>query len=135
MPAATTERNTVFRESLDFEFPVAASTRILQGVMVQVNASSVAVEAAATVANRTVGVAMFTANNLSGAAGALRVQVRRGCYQFANSSAGDLIALKDVGQPCYVVDNQTVALTSATNTRPVAGTIRDVDANGVWVEF
>lgn len=33
------------------------------------------------------------------------------------------------------VDNDTVALTHAANTRPVAGTIRAVETGGVWVKF
>ena len=54
---------------------------------------------------------------------------------FRQSSGGDLIALADVGSVCYVVDDQTVAKTHNGNTRSVAGTVRDVDAAGVWVEF
>ena len=63
------------------------------------------------------------------------MRVRRGVFQFQNSSAGDLIALANLGADCYIVDDQTVALTNGTNTRSVAGKIRDVDAGGVWVEI
>jgi hypothetical protein len=34
-----------------------------------------------------------------------------------------------------VVDDQTVAKTNGSSSRSVAGIIRDVDADGVWVEF
>ncbi len=61
--------------------------------------------------------------------------MRRGCFRFANSAAADLIALADIGADCYVVDDQTVAKTSASNTRSIAGKVRDVDAAGVWVEI
>jgi hypothetical protein len=43
--------------------------------------------------------------------------------------------LADVGKQCYLVDDQTVAKTDGTNTRSPAGFVRDVDADGVWVEF
>ena len=49
--------------------------------------------------------------------------------------ADDAIALTEVGKPCYVVDDQTVAKTNNAGARPVAGTVFDVDAQGVWVEF
>jgi hypothetical protein len=60
---------------------------------------------------------------------------REGWFRFANSAAGDLIALADVGKVCYIVDDQTVAKTDGGGTRSVAGRIRDVDAQGVWIEF
>ena len=58
-----------------------------------------------------------------------------GVFRYANSAAGDLIATADIGTVCYIVDDQTVAKTSATATRSPAGIVEDVDANGVWVRF
>ncbi len=53
----------------------------------------------------------------------------------ANSAGGDAIAAANVGQLCYAVDDQTVALTSNGSTRSVAGRVWDVDATkGVLVE-
>ena len=69
------------------------------------------------------------------AAGDAHVEVRRGVFKFANSAAADLIAQADVGTDCYVVDDQTVAKTSATNTRSRAGIVVAVDADGVWVQI
>ena len=74
-------------------------------------------------------------DNSAGANGALNANVRRGTFRFLNSSAGDLIALSDIGASCYIVDDQTVAKTNGGTTRSVAGKIRDVDADGVWVEI
>jgi len=82
-----------------------------------------------------VGVTEFDIDNSAGADGAAKGSVRRGCYQFANSAGADQITLASVGDSAYVVDNQTVAKTSATNTRPVAGKIVDVDADGVWIDI
>ena len=56
-------------------------------------------------------------------------------HHFANSASADLISLADIGADCYIVDDQTVAKTSGTNTRSVAGKVFDVDADGVWVDF
>jgi hypothetical protein len=136
MPATTTDRATQRRDAFQFEFPVAAATKIPAGVITCLNASGLAVNGATATTLKCVGVSEATADNTLGAASAMRVKTRRGCFKFANSSAGDLIALADVGAQCWIVDNQTVAKTNGSSTRSVAGVIRDVDADGgVWVEM
>lgn len=135
MTALTEERPISRRRGTDFEYPVAAATKILRGALACINASSVVVNGAVSTTLKCVGVAKETADNTAGAAGAIAVKVERGCFPFANSASGDLIALKDIGADCYIVDNQTVALTSGGSTRSVAGKIRDVNAEGVWVEI
>lgn len=135
MAALTADRRTPFRTAEDFEFPVAASTLIYAGAIVCINASSLATKGAVSTALKCVGVAQATADNSAGAASAIRVKVRRGCFRFANSASADAIALADVGADCYIVDDQTVAKTNGSASRSVAGKIRDVDADGVWVEI
>lgn len=135
MAALTADRTTPNRGGSELSLPVAAGAKIFAGAMVAVNASSLAVPGAVSTTLRGVGVATEQADNTGGAASAINVKVRRGVWKMANSSAGDLIALKDIGASCYIVDDQTVALTNGSNTRSIAGVIRDVDAGGVWVEF
>jgi hypothetical protein len=65
--------------------------------------------------------------------GATTIRVAQGVFKFNNSSAGDLIAQANVGAVCYVVDDNTVALTSGGGTRSIAGTIMEVDSSGVSV--
>lgn len=62
-----------------------------------------------------------------------RPRVKSGIFKWGNSAAGDAIANDDIGKVCYIVDDQTVALTSNTNTRSPAGMIVAVDSDGVWV--
>jgi hypothetical protein len=135
MAALAQDRQTPRRQSQDFEFPVAAATKIFGGSIVCLNSAGTATKGAVSTTLRAVGIADAMADNSAGAAGAVRVKTRRGCFQFANSASGDLIALANVGADAYIVDDQTVALTSGGSTRSVAGVIRDVDANGVWIEF
>lgn len=135
MAALTEERLTPARDADRFEFPMAAATKIFRGALVCINASSLAVKGAVATTLKCVGIAEETADNSAGAASAMTVKVRRGCFPFANSASGDLIALKDVGGDCFIVDDQTVALTNGGSTRSVAGKIRDVNADGVWVEI
>ena len=135
MAALSADRNTPIRTAEDFEFPVAASTLIYAGSLVCINASSLATKGAVATTLKCVGVAQERADNSAGAASAIRVKVRRGCFRFSNSSAADLIALADIGADCFIVDDQTVAKTNGGSTRSVAGKIRDVDADGVWVQI
>lgn len=135
MAALTADRLTPRRDGKRVSLPVAASTRLFAGSLVCLNATGYATKGAISATLKAVGVAVEAADNSGGANGAINVEVERGTWRFGNSSGGDLIALADVGSVCYVVDDQTVAKTHNGNTRSVAGTVRDVDAAGVWVEF
>jgi len=137
--------NTVVSE---LQLPIAASTICHQGGMVgfagptQANPGYAVPPAtgSALVTPQVVGVAEFEYDNSgnnpgglhagNGAAGAVVVQIKRGCFKFLNSTAGDLIGQANVFQPCWAADDQTVALTSGntwttavhTGTGP-AGTV------------
>ncbi|MFN3582608.1 hypothetical protein [Phenylobacterium sp.] len=69
-----------------------------------------------------------------GADGDVRAEIETGVFCFANSAGGDAITVADIGQPCFVVDDQTVAKTVGGGLRPIAGYVDDVDAQGVWVK-
>lgn len=136
MPAATQARDTHKRLGNQLTLAMAAATRIWGGTIVCVNASGLAVPGITSTTLKAVGQAEATADNLTGAASALSVNVERdGWYRFGNSSAGDQIVLADVGADCFIVDDQTVAKTNGTSTRSVAGVVRDVDTQGVWISF
>ncbi len=135
MAALTGDRNTPERANKIYEFPVKAAHKIFAGSIVVIEAGGFAAKGTVATTHKTVGRAEAQADNTAGANGAINVKVARGLFRFLNSSAGDLIALADIGADCYIVDDQTVAKTNGTNTRSVAGKIRDVDANGVWVEI
>lgn len=136
MPALAADRNTPIRNAEDFEFPVDAGKKIFAGALVAIDtADNLAKPGVTATTLNAVGVAQALVDNTLGADGAVKVKVRRGCFQFKNSAAADLIDLGDVGLACYIVDDQTVAKTNGTATRSVAGTVRDVDADGVWVQI
>jgi hypothetical protein len=136
MPAATQARDTHKRLGNQLTLAMAAATRIWGGTIVCVNASGLAVPGITSTTLKAVGQAEATADNLTGIASALGVNVERdGWYRFGNSSAGDQIVQADVGADCFIVDDQTVAKTNGTSTRSVAGVVRDVDTQGVWISF
>lgn len=74
-------------------------------------------------------------NVLTGPSNTRKVRARSGIFKYNNSSAGDAIAADDIGKDCFIVDDNTVALTNGSNTRSRAGMIYGVDPDGVWVSF
>lgn len=147
MAALTANRNTAqWGDHATIELipiPVKANTQIFAGSIVVWDTGGAAGYAAP---GRTAtglicaGMAWTGADNRTattgGAAGAITIDVRRGTFKFGNSAAGDLIGQANAGGVCYIVDDQTVALTDATGTRSIAGMIVGVDADGgVWVEL
>jgi len=136
MAALTQDRAIVRRSGRDLALPVEANSKIWGGGIVVVNANGNAVKGAATQNGlRAAGIAEDPADNSSGAAGAITVSTLRGCFRLANGTAADLLARADIGATCYVIDDQTVGKTNGSTTRATAGIVRDVDADGVWVEF
>jgi hypothetical protein len=134
--AASADRNTRQVAGLSRSFPLAASTLIYAGTIACVNSSGLLTKGAVSTTLKCVGVARERMDNSAGAASAISGEVEVGVFgPFANSAAGDAIALDDVGLDCYIVDDETVALTSGGSTRSVAGKIWNVTADGVWVKF
>ena len=129
---ATTEgRNTKRRNADKVSGLVNTAATLYAGTMVtRLTASGNLVPAGTASAGVAVGVAEDTVTG----DGVKTCEYSRGCYQFKNSASGDLIAAGDIGNTCYVVDNETVAKTDNSAARKAAGKIVDVDANGVWVE-
>lgn len=131
MTAATEGRNTKRRDAEFVAHPVNTGATIFAGTMftlLTANGNAVAAGTAAA------GAAVAVAEDTVTGDGINSVTGRRGCFQFANSAAGDLIARADIGATCFIADDQTVAKTDATGTREAAGKVIDVDAGGVWVE-
>ncbi len=135
MAALTAGRNTPRRSGYTRDIPVKAATTIYPGAMVAIDAAGYAVPAATAATLKVIGRAERLADNAAGGDGDKMVRVATGVFQYRNSSAGDAIALTDVGATCYAVDDQTVAKTSDTGARSAAGIVFDVDAQGVWVRF
>lgn len=136
MTALTADRTTPKRNAHRLSLPVAANAVIYAGALVCVNATGFATKGATSTTLKVAGVAQQRVDNTGAADGALRIEVERaGAHLMANSAAGDLVTLAALGTSVYIVDDQTVALTSGGSTRSVAGQVVDVDASGVWIQF
>ncbi len=137
MTALTADFNAPRVEGEFRSLPLAAGVKIYAGAMVALNPATGYVEPFTTATGLVaVGRAEFQADNTAGAAGAISVRCRKGVFLWNNSAGADLIANANIGEPCYGVDDNTVALTNGTSTRSQAGTVFWVDsATGkVWVE-
>lgn len=132
--ALAAARNTPRREAGSESHPVKGATTVFLGSLACLDAAGWAVPGATAVGLIPIGRAEETVVN-AGANGAKNVETKRGIFQFKNSAAADLIARAEIGDNCYIVDDETVAKTDGTGTRSIAGKIRDVDAQGVWVEI
>lgn len=139
MAALTAARNTPSRATSfgdRWDFPAAAAETIFQGSLVAFDSTAGVISGITSLTVRGLGRAEFDVDNSGGAKGDKTVVVRTGIFAFATATGGgDDIAADDIGKVCYIVDDQTVALTNGAATRSVAGTIADVDSDGVWVSF
>lgn len=135
MAATTVERKT--QESLGVKpqrqsAPVAASTSLIKGSMVALNASGDCVPVTAVTTLLVAGMAEESVDNSAGIAGAKKVTMRFGLFKWANATAGDAITRADIGALAYGVDNQTVS--DVSTGRSIVGVIADVDSDGgIWV--
>lgn len=126
-----------------FNLPVAATKKIYAGGLTVINSSGYAQPGSTATGLIAVGMAepmqnvagTLSADNGSGSNGDISCVVRQGCFKWANSSAGDAITQQHAGLDCYIVDDQTVALTDGYGTRSRAGKIQQVDSDGVWVQM
>lgn len=112
---------------------LGASQTIFAGALLMRNASGQIIKGAT--ATGSFGVGRAETASTSTTAGVTAQPFAEGVFQYVNSASTDAIAAADIGAVCYIVDDQTVAKTSGTNTRSPAGIVWDVDANGVWVRF
>lgn len=112
---------------------LGANQTIFQGALLMRNASGHIIKGAT--ATGSFGVGRAEAAGSSTTAGVTAQPFSEGIFQFGNSASTDAITAAEIGTVCYIVDDQTVAKTSGTNTRSPAGIVWDVDANGVWVRF
>lgn len=133
MSATTTDRQATRSGNTLLSLPVLADAVIPAGVMVAITAAGYATNAADTAALRVMGVSTESVDATDESSGALTIEVSRDVFRMENSTAAAL-DLADVGQPCYVEDNQTVG-TDPGSHAVLAGLVIEADANGVYVDF
>jgi hypothetical protein len=131
----SSDRITPRRDGIQYGRAVAAGKILYVGALACLNTTGYLVPGASDNTLIADGVAVQFADNSLGADGALTIIVDKRVHRFNNSANADRITIANIGDNCYVVDDQTVALTNGGSTRPLAGEISDVDDDGVWVKF
>lgn len=111
--------------------PVAASTLIERGNIVALDSAGRAIEGTTVAGGAVAGIgrALAKADNSSGDAGDIDVQVELGVFEWLNS-AGDAVSAADVGKPVYIEGEATVAQTSSSGTLVEAGIMTELTAAG-----
>ncbi len=135
MPPLTKDRDTKERSGDNRNIEVAAGVEIFTGSLIAYNAAGNAVPGSTSTTLKAAGRASSHVDNTSGADGDQSVEAETGIFAWDNSSAADEITRGDIGNDCYIVDDQTVAKTDGGGARSVAGVIFDVDEYGVWVKI
>lgn len=75
-------------------------------------------------------------DNTSGGSGDIVARVAQGVFRLGNSASTDALAEADIGQICFIVDDQTVAKTDGGGTRSPAGVVVAIDGTaGVYVSI
>lgn len=136
MAALTQDRSTpeLLSPSI-LELPAAAGVVLHAGALAALDTSGNVTPGATATGLKGLGRVEAAVDNAVNAAGVQRVRVSRGVFLFANSAGADEIGNANIGEDCFIVDDQTVALTNGTNTRSRAGRVWLVGATGVWVDF
>lgn len=133
--ALSNDRNTPRRQGDILRGPLAASTKVFAGALVMRNAAGYLLKGATATGSVGVGCAQEQVDNSSGSAGDKLVDVRPGSFLFKNSASGDAITIAQIGDVCFIVDDETVAKTDGSAARSPAGFVEDVVTEGVWVRF
>jgi len=120
--------------------PVLSGAVLQIGSLAATNSAGYAVVPTATTGLRFHGVVFNNANavpgtsvdNTGGTNGAISANVHRGIYKMDNY-ASDAVAVSDVGNVVYCVDDHTVSKTDGGGSESACGTLFDVDSTGAWV--
>jgi hypothetical protein len=120
------------------QFPMAAVAVYQGGIACLDTATGYVTKGHTGTGLKPIGIFAEDVDNSAGAAGAALVNVKLSSevvtYRFANDSGAGAVHAADVGGLCYMLDDQTVSMTSSGNS--VAGVIWNVDSTyGVAVEI
>lgn len=131
--ALSSERGTLKQARGPRAYPVATAVKTYKGGIAVLAAGYVkpGVTATGLIA---AGLFIETVDNSAGAAGDTRAHVEEGTF-LLDVSATDPVTQADVGADVYIVDDETIAKTSGTNTRSIAGKLVGVENGMAWVKI
>lgn len=128
MSALATDRPTHERAGTFYDYPWEANAQFYKGQLVAKNAAGNAEAFTAAASKVCVGVSQEQ-KLATAVAAAGTINVKTGCFKFANS-VGDALTKANVGGVCYGEDDQTVCATGTSKS--VVGYVVQIDSDGVW---
>ncbi len=135
MTALTSKKENKFQVFTSIELPGKAE-QVYQGGLATIDTSTGLV-AKAFVSTTLIPIGTYAVDQLTTSGQTVLVKLSREVRArwYSNSTSTDAIAAAQLGQDCYMVDDQTVAKTSGSSSRSVAGRVWKVDSlKGVLVE-
>lgn len=133
MSNATSERPGRINNGDSIPVPVEAGETLYAGTLACIDAEGYAINASDAANQKPIGVVRDTVVNTGGADGAVFAEVwLEGQFVFVIAATA---TIADVGKAVYVVDNQTVSLTKATNSGPIGYITRCTTTTEVWVKL
>jgi len=133
MTALAQGRNTPEAAGDIEEYPVLAAAICYEGGIAVLDGDGYCKPGVTATGLIAVGRFERRADNSAGESGDIRAKVKKGVFRFANTAGADEVTIAHVGDNCYVVDDQTVAIVATG--RSIAGRVEQVDAQGVWVRM
>lgn len=121
-----------------YDYPVLAATTIYAGGMVAIDATGYAIPAELTAGIKIVGVAREYVDNSAGADAAKNVRVHAGMAVWYDNDTTNAVDQADLGDVCYVFDDETVRDYVGGGVNVIAGTVMDLDATKgvlVWIDL
>jgi len=131
--ALTKKREIVTRQLSLIAHPVAAGAVGFEGGILVVNAAGFASPGIAAANLTSVGKTNKSYDNSGGADGAFMVTARVDDACRYDNDPVDPVTRAHIMKPCYIKDDHTVS--SDATDRSVAGTVVDLDDDGVWIAF
>ena len=114
---------------------VKADAVIDQGNLVVLDSTGYAILADEATGLLPVGRAEESDDATGLSSGAKTIRCRLGAFKFKNSTSSDAIGVTELLKDVYIVDGKTVAKTSGSSTRSVAGKVLAVESDGVIVSI
>ncbi len=130
----TAAKKTTKRSGDRAGVPVGAATKVFCGAIV-VWEGPACVPGKTATGLKSAGLALETVDNSSGVDGEKLILIEMDGWFLVDNDIGDPVTTASINEPCYLVDDETVAATDGAGTRSVAGTVREIDAQGVWISF
>lgn len=128
--ALSANRDTPTRSLEKLAIGVYTGSVIYAGALVAVNSSGYAVAASDAASIQVIGCAAEKVDETGKASGTDNITILMGTFRYKN---GDTVTDANIGDICYVVDDQTVSVTNSGSNAAIAGIVADVDSDGVWV--